>query len=156
MPFGLQTRRVPAPILKALAQRGGSLTPFFLRPPKRRVIGMRRPVLVLVSLALAMLLASGVALAATISGTGKDELLRGTRYADNINARGGDDVVRGFQGADEITGEDGEDRIYAGEGNDRIFSAGSFRDVVDCGPGRDWAQVNRRDRVVNCERKQII
>ncbi len=115
---------------------------------------MRRSILVLVPLALAlMLLASGVALAKNIGGDENDNILRGTKSADTIHGRGGNDVVYGRAGNDRIYGEDGEDRLYGGKGRDRIYTAGAQADVVDCGRGgRDWAEVNASDQVVNCER----
>ena len=48
---------------EAIAARGGGLYPFSLRPAKEKVKGMRRTVLLLASTALAVLLASGAALA---------------------------------------------------------------------------------------------
>src|SRR4028118_538778 len=47
----------------AIAARGGGLYPFFLHPAKEGCIGMRKTVLLLASVAIAVLLASGVALA---------------------------------------------------------------------------------------------
>jgi Ca2+-binding RTX toxin-like protein len=117
---------------------------------------MRRTVSFLSSVVLAVLLAAGVALAATVTGTADDEELVGTGYADTISARGGDDSARGLRGADEISGGNGED-VLRGGGDDLlrsedIFSqSGAFRDVVDCGPGDDRARVDFRDRVVDCE-----
>jgi hypothetical protein len=99
-----------------------------------------------------MLLASGVALAATITGTDGNDVLAGTRYADSIGAGAGDDRVNGRAGNDKIWGGDGEDKLYGGKGRDRIYTAGWYTDVVDCGPGRDWVEVDSTDRVVNCER----
>ena len=59
---------------------------------------MRRPILVLVSLVLAMMwLASGVALAKNITGTRTADNIRGTIYADNIRAGDGNDVVLGLE-----------------------------------------------------------
>jgi Ca2+-binding RTX toxin-like protein len=116
---------------------------------------------------LSIFVAAGVALAATITGTARDETLVGTGYADTIEAKGGDDVVRGLGdpdllygngGKDRVVGGYGEDKLYGGNGNDRlrsqdIFSqSGAYRDVVDCGPGNDFAAVDFRDRVKdNCE-----
>ena len=112
--------------------------------------------------------AGGVALAATISGTDRDETLIGTGYADTIRARGGGDEIRGLGGPDQLYGNGGrdrlvggygEDKLYGGNGNDRlrsqdIFSqTGAYKDVVDCGPGKDFAAVDFRDQVNrdNCE-----
>ena len=119
---------------------------------------MRRAVLLPAVMALTIVVASGVALAATITGTANDERLIGTRYADTIRAGGGDDVVRALEGADRINGGNGRDTLYGGSGNDRLYSedifsqSGAYRDVVECGPGNDTASVDFRDRVEeDCE-----
>ena len=46
----------------------------------------------------------------------------------------------------------GSDRIFGLAGNDVIRARNGFRDVVDCGPGRDIAIVDRVDVVRRCER----
>jgi Ca2+-binding RTX toxin-like protein len=120
-------------------------------------MGMRRTVLLLASIALAVLLVSAVALAVTVRGTARGEKLVGTRYADTISAKGGDDVARGLGGKDRIRGGRGRD-VLRGGGDDFLYSqdifsqSGAFRDVVDCGPGNDKASVDFRDRVVDCEK----
>ena len=128
---------------------------------------MRKMAIMLGLVMVAIFVAAGVALAATITGTGKDETLIGTAYADTIKAKGGADEVRGLGGPDllygnggrdEVVGGYGQDKLYGGYGNDLlrsqdIFSqSGAYRDVVDCGPGDDSARVDFRDRVKdNCE-----
>src|ERR687894_2357729 len=54
---------------------------------------MRRVVLVLGAMALALLLASGVALAVTKIGTDGPDTLRGTDGNDKLIGKGGDDVL---------------------------------------------------------------
>jgi Ca2+-binding RTX toxin-like protein len=118
---------------------------------------MRRHVLLLVSLALAtMLLASGVALAKNIGGDEDDNIIKGTRYADTIHGRGGDDELYGRRGRDQLYGENGEDKIYGNRGKDRIFTAGAHFDTVDCGRGKDFAEVDAEDVHVNCERVEVV
>ena len=129
---------------------------------------MRKVAIMFGLVMVAILVAGGVALAATISGTDRDETLIGTGYADAIKARGGGDELRGLGGSDQLYGNGGrdrlvgghgEDKLHGGNGNDRlrsqdIFSqTGAYRDVVDCGPGKDFAAVDFRDRVNrdNCE-----
>jgi Ca2+-binding RTX toxin-like protein len=129
---------------------------------------MRKMAIMFGLVMVAIFVAGGVALAATITGTDRDEPLIGTGYADTIKARGGGDEVRGLGGSDQLYGNGGrdkvvggygEDKLYGGNGNDRlrsqdIFSqTGAYRDVVDCGPGKDLAAVDFRDRVNrdNCE-----
>ena len=59
---------------------------------------MKRTALLLAVMAAALVVASGVALAATYVGTNKGETIVGTGYADTIDAKDGDDVVRGLGG----------------------------------------------------------
>ncbi len=68
-------------------------------------------------------------------------------------------MLHGNSGDDVVTDDAGRDTLYGWEGDDRIdardASARDRRraDVVICGPGRDVALVDRRDRVApNCER----
>jgi Ca2+-binding RTX toxin-like protein len=119
---------------------------------------MRRSILMLVPLALVvLLLASGVALAKNIGGDEGDNTLTGTKRADTIHGRGGDDVIYGKRGNDTIYGENGDDSLYGGKGRDRLYSAGTYMDVVDCGRGgRDRAEVDASDQVVNCERVVVV
>lgn len=110
---------------------------------------------------------TGVALAVTASGTDDNDSINGTNYADIIGARGGDDVVSGLRGSDRLYGNTGNDRIsgglgkdelHGGYGNDALYSAGDhrssrgYRDVVYCGPGHDFASIDRWDRIAkDCE-----
>jgi Ca2+-binding RTX toxin-like protein len=88
---------------------------------------------------------------------GTTELLR-------LNANDGDDVIKGFKGLqgliktelngegddDQIRGTDAEDRINAGKGLDIVNSIDRAEDLLDCGPGLDFAFVDRRDFLRNC------
>jgi Ca2+-binding RTX toxin-like protein len=69
-----------------------------------------------------------------------------------LEGRGGDDVLRGLGGNDRLVGGSGRDRLFGGAGNDRLLAHDSQRDVVDCGPGRDTAIVDRKDVVTGCEK----
>lgn len=71
---------------------------------------MRKTVLLLASMALAVLLASGVALAATFWGTDGNDYIRGTDNADTILGLDGRDVLEGRGGGDMIKGGPGSDR----------------------------------------------
>jgi Tol biopolymer transport system component len=78
-----------------------------------------------------------------VLGTGRSNRLTGTRLNDVIIARGGND---------RIDGRAGPDLILAGVGSDRIAAKDGTRDRIVCGPGRDVAQVDRRDLVArDCE-----
>ncbi len=72
----------------------------------------------------ASLLLAPLALAATVSGTAGDDLLRGTSGADVIEAAAGNDTVMAGAGADQVRG-------------------GPGRDLLDLGPGDDWADATQ-------------
>jgi Ca2+-binding RTX toxin-like protein len=128
---------------------------------------MRRTLLLLASMGLAMLLASGVALAANIRGDGNDNVLTGTSSRDTINPFGGNDrvyalgrndSVRHSYGNDYILGGSGDDTLRGGFGNDHIWG-GPGKDLIDCaylesrdkGEGWDVAHaVLGQDMVVDC------
>ena len=112
-------------------------------------------------------------------GTGRSETLDGSAAADLIFGLGGNDLIRGRDDDDCLVGSSGKDRLLGGAGYDRLtggtgadrligaggvnrYDAGAGNDVVNaanqraelvsCGSGRDRAQVDRSDRVRNCER----
>jgi len=110
--------------------------------------------------AAALVLASGVALAAVngtggadrLVGTGGVNTVRGLDGGDTVRALAGKDEVSGGEGdtlygggsyADEMLGGNGRDEIFGGRGNDFTSSVGddSSGDFVDCGSGTDT--VNR-------------
>jgi Ca2+-binding RTX toxin-like protein len=114
-------------------------------------------------MAVALLLSTGVALAAAISGTQGNDTLRGTRRADQIYGLNGRDTLKGFAGGDELyggagldrlVGSGGNDEIYGGNGQDKLLGGngadylnsadGDPNDTVDCGNPDDGAT----DRVV--------
>jgi Ca2+-binding RTX toxin-like protein len=86
-----------------------------------------------------------------IFGRGGADILRGGDGRDYLEGGRGDDRVAGEGGADTLFGGIGVDRLDGGPGPDALFSFDGSADVVDCGSGDDTAQVDRRDRVVNCE-----
>ena len=105
-----------------------------------------------------------------IFGTGASDLLRGTPGADTAKGLGGNDLLGlggsndlgrggpgndllvGGAGADVLVGGPGRDRLRGGSGRDRIFASDGARDLITCGPGRDFVIADRRDFVAaNCE-----
>jgi Ca2+-binding RTX toxin-like protein len=97
----------------------------------------------------------------TLAGSARADRLVGTAGADLLYGRGGNDtllggrgndVLFGGAGRDVLDGGPGLDRLYGGPGNDVLKARDGQRDVVDCGPGRDVAYVDRRDRTSGCER----
>jgi hypothetical protein len=102
----------------------------------------RRVVLVLAVMALALLLASGVALAVNEVGTDGPDTLRGTNRDDNLSGEGGNDVLFGLGGSDNLTGEQGKDWVLGGNeriplGGDKNLAGGPGNDAVFGGNGSD-------------------
>jgi hypothetical protein len=115
----------------------------------------------------------------SIFGLGGNDLLNGLGGDDCIFGGGGRDTLKGGGGADRLVGGAGRDRIAGGptgdqlvggrgadrlkggrganaynggRGGDRIAARNGKNELVLCGPGRDRATVDRRDRVRDCER----
>jgi hypothetical protein len=101
----------------------------------------------------------------TLNGLGGDDCLFGGAGRDRLSASSGNDQLEGGDGNDRLSGGSGNDELDGGGGKNR-FAAGSGRDKVnaangraervDCGPGRDSAVVDRRDRARRCERVRRI
>lgn len=78
---------------------------------------------------------------------------------DYVDGGLGNDVLRGGPGNDTLVAmsRDG-DRIFGEAGNDKIYARDYGRkpprDVISGGPGRDFAQIDRADRVTGVERVQ--
>jgi hypothetical protein len=113
---------------------------------------MRRTVLLLVTTALALIAAGGIALAATFTcttnpcdGTTDDDVITGTVNAETINgnagndeisARDANDTLNGEDGSDTMHGELGDDWLNGGNGPDQLL--GEFgRDRLNGGAGND-------------------
>ncbi len=58
----------------------------------------------------------------------------------------GEDVLHGGPGNDWLDGDQGADSL-----DDVLRAVDGRRDVVDCGAGRDRAEVDPQDRVSGCE-----
>jgi hypothetical protein len=104
---------------------------------------MRRATLVLAAMALALLLASGVAWAVTKIGTNGPDTLRGTNKADNLIGKGGNDVLFALAGRDNLLGGRGKDFVFGGTEDDRLsrgdknLEGGPSNDIVVGGRGSD-------------------
>ncbi len=87
----------------------------------------------------------------TITGTRRDDRLRGTRRRDVICAGGGDDRISGAGGDDAIFGDGGDDRLDGGDGDDTLYGdagddrldGGDGNDVLAGGDGDDFLAVGR-------------
>ena len=95
---------------------------------------------------------SGRAAADLICGRGKGDRIKGGRGGDRLRGGPGGDSISAGPGRDVVTGGRGDDRIMGGRGADRL-RGGLGRDILDCGPGADTVIAERRDTVVDCERR---
>src|SRR5215204_864534 len=105
---------------------------------------MRRTVLLLASMALTLLVASGVALAVTKIGTDGPDTLRGTNRADTLIGKGGNDILLALAGKDTLLGGPGKDVVLGGTerralGGDKNLVGGDGNDFVGTGKGSDNA-----------------
>ena len=102
---------------------------------------------------LALLLASAAAADGRVrNGGSRADTLLGTPRADVLRGFAGPDVLVGGRGPDRLVGGAGRDRLIGGPGDDDLRARDGVRDVVSCGPGRDRAVVDARDRVArDCE-----
>jgi Ca2+-binding RTX toxin-like protein len=115
---------------------------------------MRRAVILVAAIALAMVVGGGAALAATIrcdggncSGTNRPDSLFGTNRHDAVFARDGGDFVSGRGGADNLNGQDGNDEVLGGWGDDWV-KGGRHDDVVGGGLGNDRITGGSGDNVI--------
>jgi Ca2+-binding RTX toxin-like protein len=119
---------------------------------------MKRRLLWMLLMALALVLASGAALSATIQfcPNRSDGSCYGTKKADTMNGRpagddemygrSGDDVMRGYNGIDYLEGDGGKDALYGGKGEDELWGGGGTPpkpndnrdDKVHGGDGNDY------------------
>ena len=86
-----------------------------------------------------------------LSGERGADRLRGGTGSDRLFGGKGADLLSGGPGADHLTGGPGRDRIFGGAGRDIVRAIDGTSDLVNCGPGRDRAHVDRIDRVRGCE-----
>ena len=140
-----------------------------------------RAILLVTAMVAALVLGSGVALAALVEGNDRDNQLTATDHADTIRAYAGNDLVWALSGRDRIYGGYGSDHlygnaygdaVYGGRGTDRLYGGYGDdhlvsrdlngrgigqRDVVDCGAGYDTFAADLEDRVLaNCEEGSVV
>ena len=103
---------------------------------------MRRTILLLATMAVTLLMASGVALAVNKIGTNGPDTLRGTNGADTLVGVGGNDELFALGGRDNLLGGPGKDVVLGGtpsaalSGNKNLLG-GPGNDVVGGGNGSD-------------------
>jgi len=99
-----------------------------------------------------------------LSGTDAGDEIKGGRGNDKLDGLGGDDCLRGNAGgdrlrggagADQLAGGPGADALSGGDGDDELKARAGGRDLVRCGPGKDTAVVDARDRVRGCEKVRL-
>ena len=103
---------------------------------------MRRTILLMATMALTLLVASGVALAVNKIGTNGPDTLRGTNGADNLIGKGGSDRIFSLAGRDNLLGGPGRDFMLGGtprraSGGDKSMVGGPGNDAVGGGLGSD-------------------
>ena len=99
---------------------------------------MRRTALLVAVMALAVVAASGVALANNIEGNGANNRLVGTNGKDSISGGGGADDIFGRGGSDRLFGDSGNDDVHGGKGDDRL-QVGLGQDLLFGDAGGDFA-----------------
>ncbi len=107
---------------------------------------MKNNVVLLASMAFALVLVSGVALAITknctpapdrCEGTNEPDLLIGSAQRDKIYGLAANDELRGNGGNDKLLGSKGADTMEGGDGQDTIAKARGGNDTIFGGPGAD-------------------
>jgi Ca2+-binding RTX toxin-like protein len=110
----------------------------------------RRAILSLTTMVTALLVGSGVALAANVilcpgggcPGTTGHDAMTGTSGTDYLYADEGNDTLRGLGAFDDLRGEEGNDDLNGGGGNDQYnFSEvnwGADRISADSSGAEDW------------------
>ena len=125
----------------------GGLSALFHSPAGYGWCGMqRRALLVAGAMVVALVMTSGVAVAAAIScpnrdgdlcvGTSDADAMTGRDGSDDIRARAGGDSVKALGGKDLLRGGPGEDRLLGARGSDRLSGGGDI-DVLEGGAGED-------------------
>jgi Ca2+-binding RTX toxin-like protein len=104
---------------------------------------VRRVIILLAVITIAVAAVGGVALAKTIRchggncfGTNRADTIFGTNRHDAIFARGGGDFVTGRESNDNLNGQNGNDRVFGGRRNDWV-KGGRGNDVVMGDLGND-------------------
>jgi hypothetical protein len=133
-------------------------------PREARRARMRKMGMMLALMAVGLLVASGVALAATINcardctgtnapdrliGSSNPQTMLGLDGGDSISGYRGDDDVEGGAGGDAVFGGLGDDRVLGGTGNDYV--EGDYgHDYINTGTGSDKvaAKDGFRDRII--------
>lgn len=106
----------------------------------------RKMTMLVAAMLVAMLAASGAALADSIASGDGDDHLVGTNGPDNISGAGGNDDIHGKGDFDRLFGDAGDDDIFGGKGGDAL-QAGLNADDLFGQRGNDF--VNAIDAQAN-------
>jgi Ca2+-binding RTX toxin-like protein len=121
---------------------------------------MRKTVLVLAPVAVAMLVVGGVAWAATLKcpnyypdhvvchGTNKADTMHGTQRFNAMHGRGGADTMYLYDNSrrgESARGGAGSDKLYGGKGRDTLWGGGYSRDGVVNDQADDYLYGGRGD-----------
>jgi Ca2+-binding RTX toxin-like protein len=122
----------------------------------RKEAGMKRTTLLMASMMLALLVATGVALAqdgvskvcnTNCRGTDRDDQLSGTSKRNGIEGRNGADQIEGNGAKDNLNGNLGADAVYGGNGEDKLYGGGNS-DYIDGGIKSDYIGTGSGNDVV--------
>jgi hypothetical protein len=100
----------------------------------------RRTAMLVAAVLVALVAASGAALAENIAGGNGDNRLVGTGGRDVISGAGGNDDIYGKGDQDRLFGDTGDDNVYGGRASDRLQS-GLGQDDLFGQKGNDFANV---------------
>ncbi len=104
--------------------------------PVGHLVRMPRCRALLALLLLSVTVSTPAALAATRTGSSRNDVLRGTSSADKLYGRAGNDKLYGRGGNDRLYGGTGDDLLAADAGSDRLYS-GPGADTLLGGSGSD-------------------
>ena len=118
---------------------------------RKAALPMRRTIVLLATMALTLLVASGVALAVTKIGTDGPDTLRGTPKDDNLlGQRQLTTILYALAGNDNLLGGAGKDVVFGGNerlelsGGHKFLVGGSGNDFVNGGKGFQEQPLGRR------------
>jgi len=125
------------------------------RPRNKEAVIMKRAILLMATMTLTVLLATGVALAVEKTcqpltdcfGTNQADTLTGTSGEDQIYGLGGPDLIFGLAGTDLLFGGSGGDEIRGGADGDLLNGAGGD-DELRGGDGVDEIHAGNGDDTV--------
>jgi Ca2+-binding RTX toxin-like protein len=83
------------------------------------------------------------------------ERVIGSGAADTLTGDGRDNSLTGGSGEDLLAGLGGADALRGGTASDVVNARDGVRDIVDCGPARDLAILDRLDSARNCEFRDL-